>query len=170
MGPAVIIKLKPYLIKFLKSSFGNSPLLDSKNPLSSTIYSRLEVPDYKEENDDTHQEQDKNTIVLRLGTCHGINIFKYRYINPDRFPEIEKAIAELVYWPMFYTYVLSYLDRNETEDIKSAINCFINEYDLVDEMDYETFKKRFYRFRHHFVPRKLPKSPGRQTSLFDECN
>lgn len=166
MSPEVNITIQPYLYQFIKSSYGINPLLDSKNFLSPIIYSFLEVPSFDSDEGELQKENSPNTINFRLDTCHGINIFKYNYINPERYSQIERMISEYLFWPFFHTYILSYLARDESHGIKDGIFQFIEEYDMVDVMDYETLKKRFYRFRQFFIPKNAPDSPGYQTSLF----
>lgn len=129
----VVIYIKRYLVVFAKKNFLIAPTKD--------ILSFENITFIKKHTNKKYYKEPINNQEKLVGLKCLVNATQ---------EYVEKAITALIqdrFDTTFYTYIETYLELKAEAQIKEAIYSFMSKYGLHETTEFDTLKKKYYRYR-----------------------
>ncbi len=141
MASNIVIKVKcePYLIRFLESLYGPSPITFLKNSNFNTI---LDVFLEKPPLDYSEPDYGDSTLLIRLPYFDNKNVVFNNYLSPTKQRIFKNEIwkfFKITFRSEISKYVVMGLDRQD------ALELFIEKYNLTQD-SWDSLEKDFQRY------------------------
>lgn len=146
-GILVRIPLKPFLVSYLETRYGPSPIsFSGKGRDKDRIMAKLEKLLRQTPEKPFFASDEIPGITVNLTELDNFDPRKYNYLSPTACKIVEKYIYEHVFLMNFYDWMDQIYEKKD--EIQLLIQEFCEMNNLKDkDISFETLKKRFYRYR-----------------------
>lgn len=146
-GYTVFIPLKPFMVQYLESRYGQSPISFSgkgkdDERIMVKLSKLLRVPPLAIPKRQPHEVG----VTIDLTRITDFDPRRYNYLSPMGESIIYKYIYEKVFLIDYFDWMDEAYDTSD--EIKNLITEFCDQRGITEEnMQFDTLKKRYYRFR-----------------------